>query len=293
MQQRRRAALAVLMLFSAVLTGVTFLVAPPAQATHGTQCHDGIDNDGDGLTDYGFDWGCSSYTDNSESPNSQCSDGVDNDGDGRTDYPSDYGCSYYSDDSEAPNPQCSDGADNDGDGWIDYPVDPGCTSRTDSTESPNPQCSDGVDNDGDGRTDYPSDAGCTGIADNSESCATSVVEGVVACLSTGTEVTRLSIQNVVPGSEYDVAAYVDLYRFTVAGNVVTLPCVRLVADGVDVNPCALLGGTYVSTSYALVQTFDDPIPADDPIATVGVCNAELTATVLGIGVTSAQAYTVC
>jgi large repetitive protein len=36
-------------------------------------------------------------------PKPQCSDGIDNDGDGRTDYPNDSGCSSATDDSEAPD----------------------------------------------------------------------------------------------------------------------------------------------------------------------------------------------
>lgn len=59
----------------------------------------------------------------------QCSDGVDNDGDGLTDYPSDSGCSSTTDDNETngggggpggnPQPQCSDNKDNDLDGLVD------------------------------------------------------------------------------------------------------------------------------------------------------------------------------
>jgi hypothetical protein len=72
----------------------------------------------------------------------QCADGVDNDGDGKVDYPADPGCSSATDDSESPDPviqpQCSDGVDNDADGKVDYPADPGCSSATDNTESPDP-----------------------------------------------------------------------------------------------------------------------------------------------------------
>jgi hypothetical protein len=112
-------------------------------------------------------------------PAAQCADGVDNDGDGKTDYPADPGCSSAADDSESPDPaapaaQCADGLDNDGDGKTDYPADPGCASAADDSESPDPaapaaQCADGVDNDGDGKTDYPADPGCTSAADDSES----------------------------------------------------------------------------------------------------------------------------
>ena len=65
----------------------------------------------------------------------QCSDGIDNDGDGFTDFPSDPGCSSGSDNDEFNVlAQCSDGIDNDGDGFTDFPSDPGCSSATDNDE---------------------------------------------------------------------------------------------------------------------------------------------------------------
>jgi hypothetical protein len=62
-----------------------------------------------------------------------CSDGVDNDGDGRTDFPDDSNCSSRSDPSEK-NAACSDGRDNDRDGKTDFPEDPECASGTDPAE---------------------------------------------------------------------------------------------------------------------------------------------------------------
>lgn len=69
------------------------------------QCNDGIDNDGDGLTDYPADPSCDSANDNTEDNGkeedlAQCNDGIDNDGDGRIDYPDDHECSSISDDDE-------------------------------------------------------------------------------------------------------------------------------------------------------------------------------------------------
>ncbi len=83
----------------------------------------------------------------------QCGDGVDNDGDSLSDE-NDPGCTTASDDDESdeevivedtPAPplgsggnyisySCSDGQDNDGDGKMDYPSDPGCTSTVDDNE---------------------------------------------------------------------------------------------------------------------------------------------------------------
>ena len=142
------------------------------------QCNDGVDNDGDGLTDMD-DPDCTSETDNNESTQTvvtQCSDGVDNDGDGLTDM-ADPGCSSSLDDDESDitgNTQCSDGIDNDGDGAIDL-YDSDCTGLSDDNEFPdyqnqsmNPACSDGIDNDGDGYTDL-ADSGCYSAVDDDES----------------------------------------------------------------------------------------------------------------------------
>ena len=99
----------------------------------------------------------------------QCGDGVDNDGDGFTDYADDPQCIARYDYSELP--QCSDGLDNDDSGDADYPADvDGCKSPDDDLEADIPvtACTDGYDNDLDGRTDYPSDRGCSSEADSSE-----------------------------------------------------------------------------------------------------------------------------
>jgi hypothetical protein len=91
--------------------------------------------------------------------NPACSDGLDNDGDGKTDYapPSgDPGCASATDTSEKGTKACDDGRDNDGDGWTDFQVgvgrDPGCAGP--ATNNENPACQDGNDNDGDGKRDF-------------------------------------------------------------------------------------------------------------------------------------------
>jgi cysteine-rich repeat protein len=47
-------------------------------------CDDGIDNDGDGLVDFGEDPGCQTASSPKENP--KCDDGIDNDGDGKIDW---------------------------------------------------------------------------------------------------------------------------------------------------------------------------------------------------------------
>ncbi|RLG21457.1 hypothetical protein DRN74_02765 [Candidatus Micrarchaeota archaeon] len=70
-----------------------------------------------------------------------CNDGIDNDGDGYTDYPADPGCKRRWDRSELNRfIECDDGIDNDGDGYIDR-SDAGCSSPRDNDES---NCGDGI-----------------------------------------------------------------------------------------------------------------------------------------------------
>jgi len=104
-----------------------------------------------------------------------CSDGIDNDGDGMTDFPEDLGCESADGDTEsaAVKPQCMDNRDNDGDGKIDFPSDPGCPAGQADDELDTcpsgpgcPQCGDGMDNDGNGKADFPLDSGgCMSAAD--------------------------------------------------------------------------------------------------------------------------------
>jgi len=70
----------------------------------------------------------------------QCSDGLDNDGDGITDFPNEPGCETPLDHDETDTcpgvgcPECADGADNDSDGLTDWPADPGCSGAGDLSE---------------------------------------------------------------------------------------------------------------------------------------------------------------
>ncbi|MDH5672731.1 MAG: MYXO-CTERM sorting domain-containing protein [Myxococcales bacterium] len=132
----------------------------------GAACSDGIDNDGDGKTDFPDDPDCSSATDPEEAYTPACSDGVDNDSDGKTDFGSDPGCASLIDDDESGTAACGDGVDNDGDGKTDFPDDPGCDSADDVNEVDLPECADGVDNDGDGKIDYPADPDCASALDD-------------------------------------------------------------------------------------------------------------------------------
>lgn len=71
----------------------------------------------------------------------QCGDGMDNNGNGKTDYPADPGCTSTSDDTEttvcpgAQCPICSNGADDDMDGLTDYPMDTSCVAASGNNES--------------------------------------------------------------------------------------------------------------------------------------------------------------
>ncbi len=120
-----------------------------------------------------------------DDPKPLCSDGIDNDGDGMTDFPDDLGCDDAADESEdsTAKPKCSDGRDNDGDGLRDFPNDPGCFAPQSDDETDDcpsgpgcPQCGNGRDDDGNGTMDYPNDPGCTSAGDGIE-----FVDNPVAC----------------------------------------------------------------------------------------------------------------
>ena len=99
----------------------------------------------------------------------QCNDGTDNDGDGLSDFPADPGCTSSTDPSEKEaGLACDNGLDDDGTGTIDFPADPGCTSPADTSETGVTQCDDDIDNDVDGFTDFPADPQCTNESDNDE-----------------------------------------------------------------------------------------------------------------------------
>ena len=81
------------------------------------ECGDGLDNDGDSLTDYPDDPGCESALDDDETdPLAQCEDGVDNDSDGNIDYPADLGCDSADDDDETGPSSPSSGGGSSGGG---------------------------------------------------------------------------------------------------------------------------------------------------------------------------------
>lgn len=157
------------------------------------------------------------------------------------------------------------------------------------------QCADGVDNDGDGFADT-ADTGCSGLFDTSESDAAPCpsVAGVVTCVSltAGDEITRVNVYGPDVDDPVAVTGSIDLYQFTLPGNtVVNLPCV--VVNGVD--PCAALGGTFFARIAGIGPVNApgvDPL-IDEPITSIGLCEATLTATVNSIGVQSLGAVAVC
>jgi hypothetical protein len=101
-----------------------FLLAAPA--TRAANCNDGLDNDGDGLTDYPNDPGCADALSGPENP--PCSDKHDNDGDGLFDWdgagvgvadPECLGDPTGRDELVAGGPGCTSGDTTDGDGVPD------------------------------------------------------------------------------------------------------------------------------------------------------------------------------
>jgi hypothetical protein len=106
---------------------MTFTCGPPGSGTRMA-----LDRDRDGALDGDERLQGTDAADPGSEPGA-CSDGIDNDGDGATDYPEDPGCGHASDHDESP--ACSNGLDDDGDGHIDHPDDSGCEGPSDATET--------------------------------------------------------------------------------------------------------------------------------------------------------------
>ncbi|HEB89876.1 MAG TPA: trypsin-like serine protease, partial [Deltaproteobacteria bacterium] len=71
-------------------------------------CADGLDDDGDGLTDFPDDPGCTDALDPDErGAIFECDNGIDDDGDGLTDFPDDDGCLHPTNPIEAPEPDAT------------------------------------------------------------------------------------------------------------------------------------------------------------------------------------------
>jgi hypothetical protein len=112
-----------------------------------TACSDGIDNDGNGLSDSADSCACASPIDILEKQDkhlcmsvvTQCSDGIDNNGNGVADGADSCSCSSIYDESEAFDTnlcsQCSDGIDNDASGAADMADTCACSASNDNDES--------------------------------------------------------------------------------------------------------------------------------------------------------------
>ncbi len=124
-------------------------------------CDDGLDNDGDGLTDC-VDPACAQAAICQAIAVEVCGDGLDNDGNGLTDC-GDAVCAATVACSPPVAENCSDGFDNDGDGHIDC-ADRACATTSDCLPPPVEICDDGLDNDANGRIDCE-DIKCAGYSD--------------------------------------------------------------------------------------------------------------------------------
>ncbi len=123
--------------FSGTTTGA-FTIATSGQVAAGGSCEGALFQSGAFACQPGFSCGGPA---GARTCRTECTDGIDNNGDGLTDYPNDPGCSAPSDNTETtvcPGttcPACSDTVDNDGDTRIDYPADPQCYAAGGVTES--------------------------------------------------------------------------------------------------------------------------------------------------------------
>ena len=176
-----------------------------SEFSDGTSCSDGLDGDGDGLVD-GEDPDCSSGPFQREGVG--CSDGADNNGDGLLDS-EDPLCSGTFTLSETPAAlHCEDGLDNDGDGQVDQ-EDPDCVDGRGFGEV-SPLCSNGLDDDGDGQVDYE-DPDCLSRSGGSESSPLRNVFGHIAlspdqkfAYVLNRELAQVFVVDVVQGSLVDI-----------------------------------------------------------------------------------------
>ena len=106
----------------------------------------------------------------------ECRDGIDNDGDGYTDWPSDPGCSSKNDVSELNSGfECDDGIDNDADGYVDS-NDGGCSGPTDNDET---NCGDSVCEGAETQESCPEDCGYPNSCSDTDGGFVLNVEGTV------------------------------------------------------------------------------------------------------------------
>jgi hypothetical protein len=124
---------------------------------------DGLDNNGDGAVDEGYDTDKDGIAD---CVDTETCDGVDNDGDTRIDEGFDADADGTAD---CFDPEACDGVDNDGDGRIDEGFDADGDRVADCYDS---EVCDGRDNDGDGAADEGFDADFDGVSDcfDTETC---------------------------------------------------------------------------------------------------------------------------
>lgn len=167
---------------------------------------------------------------------------------------------------------------------------------------PVPECSDGADNDLDLRADYPADPGCTDPSDTTENSDAPCSTFGPVCLQVTPGAPWFTHDAYLPtavpsGPAHRVAGWVDVYAFPipVVGGTAHVPCVVLVADSSTADACALAGGTFESRLLALVDRTEQERDLENGayVTTVRVCDARLTATVLGIGVSNVPVNTLC
>lgn len=121
--------------FSAFTTTGPFAVRVRGVIENGESCE--VPLAASGALTCGPGYACSGAAGSRTCQPASCSNGADDDGDGKTDYPFDPGCESPSDDDEADPataPVCSNGMDDDTDTLVDYPNDFGCASAAGTSE---------------------------------------------------------------------------------------------------------------------------------------------------------------
>jgi hypothetical protein len=125
----------------------------------------------------------------------------------------------------------------------------------------------------------------------SSSCNVVDTAGICVDVAPGPVQQTVALASPQPSGSLHVVGRVDLYSVPLpTGGTATFPCVVLGVDATDTGGCGVPGATRVGTVATLVDTYAS---GGTPAVTVGICEATITATVVGFGVQNVPGSTLC
>jgi len=129
-------------------------------------------------------------------------------------------------------------------------------------------------------------------------CAGNTVPGLDVCIRDYSPVISLfTASNVDTNAVHlgDVAGYIDVYK--IPNTAEELPCVVLVVNGGETNPCATIG-LIRDTNASRIELYSGPLDGatptvGTPLATLQVCSAKLYAAFNNTPINGQQITTPC